>query len=155
MDLNMGQHEHDQAELRALNARFIHNFITNDVAAHDAITHARFVYISTSGARVERAQYLHEWATGCDPEVLIYWDVRDERIAVYGDFALVRATNKHIHRSGDQEVMGMTAYTDAYAREAGNWLCIQAQLTNVAPANYPSDDTIVSVYLNGILQART
>ena len=25
------------AELRALNARFIHNFITNDVPSHDAI----------------------------------------------------------------------------------------------------------------------
>jgi hypothetical protein len=24
-------------ELRALNARFIHNFVTNDVASHDAI----------------------------------------------------------------------------------------------------------------------
>ena len=26
-------------ELRALNARFIHNFVTNDVASHDAILH--------------------------------------------------------------------------------------------------------------------
>ena len=28
-------------ELRALNARFIHNFVTNDVASHDAILHPR------------------------------------------------------------------------------------------------------------------
>lgn len=33
-----------------------HNFITNDVASHAAITHPRFLYIVTSGARVERAE---------------------------------------------------------------------------------------------------
>ena len=30
-------------ELRALNACFIHNFVTNDVASHDAILHPGFI----------------------------------------------------------------------------------------------------------------
>lgn len=34
------------AELRALNARFINNFITNDVPGHDAILHKDFICIS-------------------------------------------------------------------------------------------------------------
>jgi len=29
-------------ELRGLNARFIHNFVTNDVPSHDAILHPGF-----------------------------------------------------------------------------------------------------------------
>ena len=120
----MNQHEIDITELRALNARFIHNFITNDVPAHDAITHERFLYISASGARVERAEYLRQWATGFDPEVILYWDTRDERIDVFGDCALVRATNKHIQRTGGREVTGMTSYTDTWVRDAGRWLCV-------------------------------
>jgi hypothetical protein len=148
----MNHHEPDLNELRALNARFIHNFITNDVASHAAITHERFLYIATSGARVERAEYLRAWATGFDPNVIVYWDVRDERIDIFGAFALVRATNKHIRRSGGQEVTGMTAYTDTYVREGERWLCVQAQLTAVVPEHYPGDDTIVSRYIRGVLQ---
>jgi ketosteroid isomerase-like protein len=83
---------------------------------------------------------------------VIYWDVRDERIDVFGDVALVRATNKHIVRRNGQDVVGMTVYTDTYLREGGRWLCIQAQLTTVAPENYPGDETIVSRYINGVLQ---
>ena len=42
-------------ELRALNARFIHNFITNDVASHDAILHPAFINIWPTGQRWDRA----------------------------------------------------------------------------------------------------
>ncbi len=44
------------AELRALNARFINNFITNDVAGHDAILHEGFICIAPTGVRVSRAE---------------------------------------------------------------------------------------------------
>jgi ketosteroid isomerase-like protein len=150
----MNQRDLDLNELHALNARFIHNFVTNDVPSHDAITHAGFLYISSRGARVDRAEYLRQWATGFDPEVIVYWDVRDERIDIFGDCALVRATNKHIQRHNGQEVMGMTSYTDTYVRKDGRWLCVQAQLTDLDPAHYPSDETIVNSYVKGLLQAR-
>jgi len=51
-------------------------------------------------------------------------------------------------------VTGMTTYTDTYLFENGAWKCIQAQITAVAPEHYPSDDTIVSVYVEGRLQPR-
>jgi ketosteroid isomerase-like protein len=148
----MNDSSRDLKELQALNARFIHNFVTNDVASHDAITHPRFLYISSAGARVGRARYLHEWATGFDPEVIVYWDLRDEHIDVFGDFALVRATNKHVQIRDGREVTAMSAYTDAYVREGGRWLCVQAQITHVAPEHYPGDDTIVRRYIKGVLQ---
>jgi ketosteroid isomerase-like protein len=144
----------DLAELRALNARFIHNFVNNDVPSHDAITHERFLCISSNGARQEKAAYLRDWAHGFDPEVIPYWDTRDERIDVFGDVALVRATNKHVRRSNGSESTGMTSYTDTYLREGGRWRCVQAQLTAVSPKHHPGDHTIVSVYLRGRLQAR-
>lgn len=136
-------------ELQALNARFIHNFVTNDVASHDAIIHRRFMCIMSNGARVERDAYLRSWATAFNPEVMVYWDYRDEVITIFGSVALVRATNKHTRRKDGQDITGMTAYTDTYVHEDGDWKCIHAQLTTVSPAHYPGDDTIIRKYIKG------
>lgn len=134
-------------ELRALNRRFIHNYITNDVPSHDAILHPDFICITPAGARVGRADYLKAWATGFDAERIPYYDYRDEKIDVFGDTALVRSTNKRVGLTDGVETVGMTMYTDIYVRSA--WKCIQAQITPVAPANYPSDETIVRKYVKG------
>jgi hypothetical protein len=139
-------------ELKALNARFIHNFVTNDVKSHDALMHPRFISMTTRGARVSREEYLKRWATGFDPEVYVYWDYRDELITIFDNVALVRSTNKATVRRDGKETTGMTTYTDTYLRENGEWKCIQAQITTVAPENYPGDETIVRVYIKGQLQ---
>ncbi len=141
-------------ELRALNARFIHNFVTNDVASHDAILHPAFINIWPTGQRWDRATYLKYWATAFNSKLIPYWDVRDELITVIGNVALVRSTNKAVRRRDGNEVTAMTMYTDTYLFESGAWKCIQAQIQAVAPEHYPSDDTIVSVYIEGKLQSR-
>ena len=140
-------------ELRALNARFIHNYITNDVPSHDAILHPEFICITPAGARVSRADYLKAWATGFDAERFPYYDYRDEKIDVFGDTALVRSTNKRVTAQDGGESVSMTMYTDIYVRRDGAWKCIQAQITPVAPANYPPDSTIVRKYVKGHAQA--
>jgi ketosteroid isomerase-like protein len=140
------------AELRALNARFIHNFITNDVAGHDAILHEDFLCISPDGLRVSRADYLEEWAHGFDPARIPYLDYRDEKIDVFGDTALLRSTNKSVRVRDGVETTGMTLYTDVYVRRDGIWKCIQAQITPVQPAHYPPDETIVQKYVRGVAQ---
>jgi hypothetical protein len=43
-------------------------------------------------------------------------------------------------------------YTDIYVREGSSWKCVQAQITPVAPANYPPDETIVAKYVKGKAQ---
>jgi hypothetical protein len=139
-------------DLKALNALFIHNFITNDVASHEAILHAEFIAIQSDGVRMAREPYLERWKNGFDPEIIPYWDVRDECITVVGDVALVRATNKHVVRRNRTETIGMTTYTDTYLLDGGAWKCIQAQLTPVQPGNEPGDATIISVYINGVKQ---
>jgi ketosteroid isomerase-like protein len=140
-------------ELRALNARFIHNYITNDVPSHDAILHPEFICITPTGARVSRADYLKAWATGFDAGRFPYYDYRDEKIDVFGDTALVRSTNKRVTAQDGGESVSMTMYTDIYVRRDGAWRCIQAQITPVAPANYPADRTIVRKYIKGRAQA--
>jgi Domain of unknown function (DUF4440) len=145
---------HAMQDLRWLNAMFIENFIKNDVLAHDSILHPEFISIASNGARVDRESYLKTWATGFDPQVIVYWDVRDELITVIGNVALVRATNKHVIRRNGRDITGMTTYTDTYVYEGGSWKCIQAQITPVAPEHEPGDDTILTVYLNGVNQSR-
>lgn len=141
-------------DLRALNARFIENYVTNDVASHDALLHPAFIYINAAGARIGRALYLKNWATGFDPAVVVYWDTRDELITLVGNVALVRATNKYVLRTAGGEESGMATYTDAYVFEDGAWKCIQAQITNVGAGNEPPDASIISVYVRGVRQER-
>jgi ketosteroid isomerase-like protein len=138
------------AELRALNARFINNFITNDVPGHDAILHPGFICIDPDGRRVGRDEYLKRWGGQFDAAKIPYYDYRDEKIDVFGDTALLRSTNKSVRMVDGQEVVRMTMYTDVYVRDGGDWKCIQAQLTLVAPQNYPPDETIVRKYVKGI-----
>jgi len=143
----------DLAALQALNKKFIHNFVTNDVASHDAILHPEFRSITGAGGHIDRATYLRYWAKGFNPEVIVYWDMRDERISLIGNTALVAATNKWIRVKEGSEVTGMTCYTDTYVRDGKKWLCIQAQLTPVVAENYPGNDTIVVSYIKGELQS--
>src|SRR3982074_2923378 len=158
MKLQLPRPSHQSAETRnewrALNARFLHNFGTNDVRSHDAILHPGFINIWPTGQRWDRVTYLRYWATAFDPQIIVYWDVRDELITIIGDVALVRATNKHTRRRDGKEVTSMTMYTDTYLFEDGVWKCIQAQLTAVAPEHQPGDDTIVSVFIEGKRQER-
>ena len=142
-------HDDVMAELKALNARFIHNFVTNDAKSHDAMMHPDFICIGPKGTRQNRADYLRQWATQFDPEVIVYWDVRDEVITIIDNVALVRSTNKRTIRKDGQETTGMSTYTDTYLLQKGEWKCIQAQIQTLPPENYPGDDTIVSVYIKG------
>lgn len=137
--------------LQTLNARFIHNFVTNDVASHDAIIHERFECLTQSGLRMNRQDYLKSWATGFNPDVIIYWDYRDERITLYGNVALVYSVNKSVRIRDGAEVTGMSHYVDTYLLENGVWKCILAHMTTMQPQNYPADDTIVKKYIRGKL----
>ena len=138
--------------LRALNKRFIHNFVTNDVPSHDAIIHPRFRAIQPNGMVLEREAYLRYWATGFDPKAITYWDMRGENIEIFGTVALVGAVTKWVRVKDGAETTGMTRYTDTYQLENGKWLCILAHLTTVAPEHYPPDSSIVVKYLAGKLQ---
>jgi hypothetical protein len=152
LDFKKSVEPSDLDQLKKLNARFIHNFVTNDVPSHDAILHEKFECISSQGRWVNRKDYLENWKTGFDPEQIVYWDYRFEKITIIGTTALVRSVNKAIIIKNGKEITGMTQYTDTYVKEYGEWKCIQAQITPVAPENYPGDETIVKKYVKGKMQ---
>jgi hypothetical protein len=134
--------------LRALNRRFIRNFVERDVPSHDKLLHARFHAITPRGTRMERAEYLTYWATAFDPEVIVYWDMRDER---FGAVALVSATNRWVRLHDGTPLTGMTCYADTYLLEGGCWRCVLAQLTPLAEPFAADDDGIVVRYRKGVL----
>jgi hypothetical protein len=142
-------HNDPMVDLKALNARFIHNYVTNDVSSHDAMMHPDFICIGPRGIRQNRADYLKQWATQFDPEVVVYWDVRDEVITIIDNVALVRSTNKRTIRRDGEDTTSMSTYTDTYLFQNSEWKCIQAQIQTLPPESYPGDDTIVSVYIKG------
>lgn len=55
-------HNDAMRQLRALNAKFIHNFVTKDVPSHAGITHEGFTSVTSKGARQARPAYLGYWA---------------------------------------------------------------------------------------------
>lgn len=141
----------DLKQLKEINARFIHNFVSNDAVAHAQLLHESFVQIDTKGFWLNREAYLEEWRSGFNPEKYLYWDYRDEKINIVGSTALIRSVTKYVILNNGKEITGMTQYTDTYVKEKGVWKCIQAQLTSVAPSHYPGDDTIVKKYIKGKL----
>jgi len=107
---------------------------------------------STRTAAGRAAEYLKRWVSQFDAERIPYYDYRDERIDVFGTTALLRSTNKSVRLIDGVETVGMTMYIDVYVQQDGAWKCVQAQLTPVAPANSPPDETIVRKYIKGQAQ---
>ena len=134
----------DMVQLKALNAKFINNFVTNDSAEHSKIIHKDFVCISSDVRYISRRDYLDWWAHGFDGYT--YWDYRDEDIKIFNNTALVHSKNKYNVLREGKEITGMSMYTDVYVKEGGEWKCVQAQITKVASENYSGDETIVKKY---------
>jgi len=121
----------DSAQLSALNAKFIKNFLDQDTAAHDKIIHKDFVCIESSGAIVLRDEYLKDWATGYQQSGYTSFAYTDEFIRIFGNMALVRSKTVYTKMVDGKKVSGNAIYTDTYVKEDGEWKCIQAQLTAV------------------------
>lgn len=142
--LQASAQEADMAALKKLNAKFIHNFVTNDAAAHSLIIHKDFVRLSSDGEYMNRKKYLEDWAHGFDG--IKYWDYRAEDIKIFGSTALVHSQNKCIVIKDGKEMISYWMYTDIYIKENGEWKCVQAQICKVTPEYFSGDGTIVRKY---------
>ena len=119
----------DMAQLSALNAEFIQNFLHNDTVAHNKIIHKDFVCILSSGKVVNRDEYMKGWSHGYDPSFYKSFAMQNESIRIVGNTALVRAETIYTYSDSGKEIKGTTVYTDTYIKLDGRWWCIQAQLT--------------------------
>ena len=121
----------DLAQLSALNARFIKNWVTSDTASHNQIIHPDFVYISMEGKIVDRETYMNNWAHGYNPQVDKSFEYKNEVIRIFGNMALVRSNTYYSWLEDGKIMNGKTVYTDTYIKENGRWWCVQAQITEL------------------------
>jgi len=121
----------DSIELSILNARFIKNFLDQDVASHCKIIHEDFVCIESDGKIVQRDEYLKNWATDFANSGYTSFSYQDEFIRIFGSTALVRAKTVYTKKIDGRSVEGYTIYTDTYVKENGRWQCVQVQITPV------------------------
>jgi ketosteroid isomerase-like protein len=121
----------DSQQLSAINAKFINNFLTQDVASHAAIIHRDFVCIRGDGSIISRETYLKNWATDFDNSGYLTFTYADEYIRIFGDVALVRSKTIFTKVVNGKTITGYTIYTDTYKKENGNWKCVQVQITPV------------------------
>ena len=121
----------DAAQLSALNAQFIKNFLNQDAKAHSEIIHKDFACIESNGAIVSREVYLKNWATDHDNSGYTSFTYTDELIRIFGNMALVRAKTVYTMNVDGKKVEGYTIYTDTYIKENGKWQCVQVQITPV------------------------
>jgi Domain of unknown function (DUF4440)/NIPSNAP len=121
----------DNIILSKLNARFIKNFLTQDVKAHNEIIHKDFVCIESNGSIVDRDIYLKNWATDFDNSGYKSFQYSEEVIRIFGNTALVKAKTTYTKKIDGKEMEGYTIYTDTYIKENGQWKCVQVQITPV------------------------
>jgi hypothetical protein len=121
----------DLEQLHELNAKFINNFLTQDVTSHSQIIYKDFVCIESSGDIVNRENYLKAWATDFDNSGYTSFKYSDELIRIFGNTALVRSKTTYTKEVNGKTITGYTIYTDTYIKENGRWWCVQAQITPV------------------------
>lgn len=119
----------DMAQLSALNAQFIQNFLHNDTVEHNKIIYKDFVCIASNGKVVSRDAYMKVWAHGYDSLVYKSFVMQNEVIRIIGNTALVRSETRYTYLDNGKEISGTTIYTDTYVKLDGRWWCVQAQMT--------------------------
>jgi Domain of unknown function (DUF4440) len=121
----------DKELLSELNARFIKNFLTQDVKAHEEIIFKDFICIESNGVIVTRDVYLKNWATDFANSGYASFTYTDEFIRIFGNMALVRARTIYTKQVDGKATDGFTIYTDTYIKENDKWQCVQVQITPV------------------------
>ena len=124
-----GNTNDDLAQLSALNAQFIQNFLHSDTVAHNKIIYKDFVCIPGNGSVVNRNDYMKGWSHGYESSGYTSFTMQNELVRIFGNTALVRAETPYTLLKDGKEIIGTTIYTDTYIKLDGRWWCIQAQLT--------------------------
>jgi ketosteroid isomerase-like protein len=126
-----------EAELRAINHKFVNAFAVGDGAFIEALTANDFLLISNSGDWVERAQHVQMMKQPLVRGGVAYEDVR---VRLFGRVALVHGV---FEATPDSALPKRVRYTDVYHWRDSRWQLVSAQ-------NTPMRDGITSATLKGV-----
>jgi ketosteroid isomerase-like protein len=112
-----------EAQLRAINHRFVNSFAVADDEFMDALTASDFFMIGNSGDWVDRTRHLDSMKKSSVTGGLSYDDVR---VRLFGTVALLHGVFEAIAVDGSPR---RVRYTDVYHWNGTKWLLVSAQNT--------------------------
>ncbi|HEX3724518.1 MAG TPA: nuclear transport factor 2 family protein [Nitrolancea sp.] len=115
----------DRETLEELNRAYIHSVQHSDVARFDELLSSDFRCSNPDGTLIDRAGFLAQTAR---PVTISNLEANDVEIRLMGDFAIIHATTSYALPDGSP---GHGRYTDVWARQNGDWLCVSAHVTRL------------------------
>ena len=113
----------DAETLKNLNRDYIRSVQNGDVRRFDEILAADFRCSNPDGSLVDRAGFLAQTAR---PVTISNLEAQDVEIRMFGDVAIIHARTSYTLADGRA---GAGRYTDVWARQNGQWLCVSAHVT--------------------------
>jgi ketosteroid isomerase-like protein len=109
--------------LTSLNRDYIGSVQNGDVRRFDEILAADFRCSNPDGSLLDRDGFLAQTAR---PVTISDLAAHDVEIRIFGDIAIIHARTSYTTADGQQ---GAGRYTDIWARQNGQWLCVSAHVT--------------------------
>lgn len=122
METTLSTQSTDELVLQQLNAAYIRSVRSSDAAWFAANLAPEFFNGNPDGSVSARAEFLVNVAR---PLTLRDFDCRDVRIRILGDTAIIQGRTAYLKPDGSP---GAGSYSDIWARRAGRWLCIAADV---------------------------
>ncbi len=116
------------AQLRAINHRFVDAYLNPGVEFIDSLTDDDFLLTANDGAWLDRADFLRQIGLPSKLDGASYDNVE---VRLYGDVALVQG----VFRSVRASEVGTVRYTDVYVWNGAAWRLVSAQNTPVKPGS--------------------
>ncbi|MBV9583778.1 MAG: nuclear transport factor 2 family protein [Alphaproteobacteria bacterium] len=115
----------DTETLTGLNRDYIRSVQNGDVRRFDEILAADFRCSNPDGSLVDRAGFLAQTAR---PVTIANLQAHDVEIRMFGEVAIIHARTSYTLAGGRP---GSGRYTDVWARQNGQWLCVSAHVTRL------------------------
>jgi ketosteroid isomerase-like protein len=117
-----------EAQLRAINHRFVESIVSAHGEFMGALTGEDFLQIASDGSWHGRADFVAQMRTPAPLDGATYDDVR---VRLFGPVAVLHAVFEALHRDGK---VAKVRYTDVYVWNGAAWRLVSAQNTPIKDA---------------------
>jgi len=114
-----------EAQLRAINHRFVESFVVANAGFIEALTADDFVETATDGSWLGRAEFVARMRS---PQPLDGATYDDVRVRLFGSVALVHGLFEALHRDGK---VARVRYTDVYVWNGAAWRLVSGNNTSL------------------------
>ncbi|MGH8102741.1 MAG: nuclear transport factor 2 family protein [Chthoniobacterales bacterium] len=103
-------------------------YVKRDPSFVQRLTADNFIFIGPDGNSVGKADYVKGITA---PTIFTAFEIGDLKVRTVGDVAVVTGTATITAKTGDKDESGKYAFTDVFAKKAGEWKAISGQATPV------------------------